>query len=117
MWQAWSSLKTYHLKPSEVLEVEDSIAAYCLDKCVLWFGITVENLLSEREETGDGKERHSEAKYELEELLDKDFRVPREPPKPKKAHAAKGMDGIAMMLALAKQPGSGVRLWKPIEPV
>lgn len=111
MWSAWMSLKTYHKLPSQELELTDSVAAYCLDKTVMWFGVTIENLLAERSEIGEGKDKRWEAKYELSDLLDPAFRVPRAMPKPKKA-AASGMDGLAMMMALAKQKGSGVKLWQ-----
>jgi hypothetical protein len=110
MWSAWLSLKMYHRLPSQELEVEDSIAAYCLDKAVMWFGITLENLLGERNEIGEGKDKRWENKYELGDLLDPAFRVPKPMPKPKK-QAAAGLGGLAMMMALAKDKSSGVKLW------
>lgn len=112
MWSAWSSLKTYHWRPSSDLEVTDSIAAYCLDKAVLWFGITMENLLGERVEVGSGKDKRWEAKYELLDLLDEGFRVPRETPKPKKAVPG----GLAAMLSLAGVAGSGVKHYQYVKP-
>jgi hypothetical protein len=99
--------------PSSKLQVEDSIAAHCLDDCVLHFGLLVENTLGEREKVGMGKDEHWEAKYELNDLLDPDFRVPREAPKPAKG---KQMGGIAALMALASQKGSGVKLWAPVKP-
>ena len=111
MWSAWQSLKTYQQKPSNDLEVTDSIAAYCVDKAVMWFGVTVENLLSEREETMDGK--RGEAKYELEDLLDPAFRVPKPTPKPKKQHYRSGVNA---MLAMAAQSNGMIKRWRGIAP-
>lgn len=73
--------------------------------------------MSERVKTGEGKDATWEAKYEMRDLLDPAFKLPRPDVKPRGTKAPAGMDGIAMMMALAKQPKSGVRLWKPIEPV
>lgn len=113
MWSAWLSLKTYQSKPSNELEVTDTIAAYCVDKAVMWFGITVENLLSERVEVGSGKEKHSEAKYELDDLLDADFRVPRELPKPKKMRQREANTPSPAMQAMLN---TAVKRWRPISP-
>lgn len=112
MWQAYLSLKTYHRRPSDDLKLTDTIVAWCVDATVLWFGITVENLLGERVKVGSGKEERSEAKYELEQLLDPLFRVEREKPKPKQ----QAMSGFAALMALAGQKGSGVQAYKYVKP-
>lgn len=112
MWQAYLSLKTYQRRPSSDLEITDTIVAWCVDATVLWFGITVENLLSERVKVGSGKDEHSEAKYELEQLLDPLFRVEREAPKPKQP----AMNPFAAMMALAGQAGSGVKAYQYVKP-
>src|SRR5690242_6602437 len=65
MWSAWQDLKTYHRRPSLDLELDDALIAWCLDKTVTWFGVTVENALLERVEVGSGKDKRSEAKYSL----------------------------------------------------
>lgn len=106
------SLKTYHRLPSLELEVTDSIAAYCLDKAVLWFGMTVENLLGERVEVGTGKEKRWEAKYSLEDLLDPAFRVSRPLP------AAKGaplQGNPALLNMMAMTGGNVVKRWTAIK--
>lgn len=77
MWSAYLDLKTYHRRPSEDLQPLDALSGYLVDKAVLWFGIIVENALSERVEIGEGKDKRSEAKYTLEQLLDPAFRLPR----------------------------------------
>lgn len=76
MWSAYLDLKTYHRRPSEDLQPVDALTAYLVDKAVLWFGATVEDALSERVEVGEGKDKRSEAKYTLEQLLDPAFRLP-----------------------------------------
>lgn len=79
----------------------------------MWFGVTVENLLGERSEIGEGKDKRYEAKYELEDLLDADFRVPRELPKPRKA---KMQSGLAAFLTMAAQGGGMVKRWQAVRP-
>lgn len=83
--------KLYHKLPSEVFGEEDALAAWMLDTCVTWFGITVENALQETVEVGlvydpqaRGNNKRREAKYTLSQLLDSDFRLPRPAP-PRKA--------------------------------
>lgn len=115
MWSAYLSLKSYQRRPSDDLELDDSIMAYCLDKTVLWFGITVENLLSEMVEVGMGKDKRRERKYTLEQLLDRDFRVPR-PLSLARSPQPAANSGFALLLALAGQPGSGVKRWEYVKP-
>lgn len=112
MWQAYLSLKTYQRRPSSDLAIDDTIVAWCVDATVLWFGITVENLLGERVKVGSGKEERYEAKYELEQLLDPAFRVQRETPKPKQ----QPVSGITAFMALASQAGSGVKAYQYVKP-
>lgn len=114
MWSAWLSLKTYHKLPSLELEVTDSIAAYCLDKAVMWFGITVENLLDERVKVISGKDERWEQKYSLDLLLDPAFRLPRPLPIPKKP--ATPISPWEPFLAIAGKPRTGVRRWEYIGP-
>jgi hypothetical protein len=106
MWKAYLALKTYHRRPSDDLDLnapDDDIAAWCLDDAVLWFGLTVENLLSETREVGSGKNKRREPKYTLAQVLDPTFH----PPNPR----AQKQSGLGLLLALAGQQGSGVKLW------
>lgn len=112
MWKAYTKLKIAHKLPSEDLREEDSIAAHCVDDAVLWFGLTVEATLTERTNTGTPKEPKWEPTYTLTQLLDPLFRVPRPRRKPTK----KPTSGFAALLALAKQQGSGVKLWTGAKP-
>jgi hypothetical protein len=114
MWQAYLKLKTYHEKPSATLEISDTIVAWCVDSTVLWFGITVENALLERVNTGTEKEAKWEAKYTLEELLDPLFRMPRPLPQPKRM--PQEQNPWAPLLALAGKPGSGVKWYRYVGP-
>lgn len=114
LWSAWTSLKTYHQKPSSTLELTDTIAIYCLDNAVIWFGMTVENALQERVNEGSEEKPKWEAKYTLGQLLDPLFRMPKPEPAPKPKRAAQS--GFAAMMALASQAGSGVKAYKYVKP-
>lgn len=111
MWDAYQSLKLYHRRPSDDLEVEDSIAAYCLDGAVMWFGITIENALQERANTGTKEKPKMEERYTIDQLLDPAFRLPRPQPKP-----AQQPNGLALLMAMAGQPGSGVKRYEYVKP-
>lgn len=115
MWLAYLSLKMYHRRPSEDLAVTDTIAAWCLDGAVLWFGITIENALSERVNKGTPKEPRYEARYTLMELLDPAFHLPRPQPEPRKVRSM-ASDGLASFLAMAGQPGGGVKMFRYVGP-
>lgn len=72
------------------------------------FGVMVENALQERVKTGTGKDATWKAKYELAQLLEPSFTLPRPMPTPK---AAPVQNGLLALLAMAKQRNSGVKLW------
>lgn len=113
MWEAYQDLKMCHKRPSDVLAVTDTIAAYCLDKAVLTFGIVVENALGERNKVG----KEYEDKYTLSQLLDSAFKLPRPQPGPHRMQANPQMsNGLATVLAMAGQPGSGVKVYKYVGP-
>jgi len=116
MWSAYLKLKACQHLPSQDLEETDSIAAWCVDGCVLWFGMTVENALLERVNKGSQKEPKWEARYSLAQLLDPDFRLPRPLPQSKPYTKAGMNDGLAAILAMAGQPGSGVKMWEYVKP-
>lgn len=97
-------------RPSVLLCISDPLVAYQVDACVTTFGITIENALLERNETGVGQHRRSEPKYTLTQLLDPAFRLPR--PMTEKQKAKQGIQGL---LAMAGQRGSGVKKWKTVD--
>ena len=118
MWEAYQDLKMCHKRPSDVLEVTDTIAAYCLDKAVLTFGIIIENALQERDKVGVGKDVEYRDKYTLSQLLDPKFKMPRPQPRMGMTQGAQPManSGLATVLAMAGQPGSGVKMYKYVGP-
>jgi hypothetical protein len=106
-------MKQCQCLPSVDLEETDSIAAWCVDGTVLWFGLTIENALLERINRGTKEHPKMEPRYTLAQLLDPDFRLPRPLPQPK---TSQQQDGFAMLLAMASQPGSGVKRWEYVKP-
>ena len=52
MWNLHSLSATYHLRPSEVIGVDDPWAAYQFDMAVAQFGAVVEGKLNERDKKG-----------------------------------------------------------------
>lgn len=115
MWSAWLKLKTYHRRPSDELELTDSIAVYCVDSTVLWFGTKIENMLNERVNKGSPKEPKWEDKYTLEQLLDPLFH----PPKPLptlKTKVQPAPSGLAALMAMVGESGGAVKLWGYVGP-
>lgn len=43
MWTLYQLAKSTRSRPSDILAVHDDLAAYCLDRAVVTFGIAVEN--------------------------------------------------------------------------
>jgi hypothetical protein len=76
----------------------------------MWFGMTIENALAETIKQGTGKDAKTVHKYTLTQLLDPAFFLPKPAPPVKTAQPAQ--NGFAALLALSKQAGSGVKLWK-----
>lgn len=77
MWELWMRAKTYHKLPSELMKEADSLAAWMLDGAVTWFGITIENLLQERDKVQVGTTTEYRPRYALSRLLDDNFRLPK----------------------------------------
>lgn len=69
------------LRASKLLEIDDRWAALQLDSAVMLVGRAIENALQEQINRGDDKDPKWESKYELDDLLEDDFRFP-PPPKP-----------------------------------
>ncbi len=111
MWSLWHRSKSLSCRPSQLLEVEDSLAAYSLDSAVVTLGTIVENALAERKEVQVGKHKESRPVYKLDEILDADFFLPRPP-----SRLQKRRQSAANFFALATQPGSGVKMWRELPP-
>lgn len=106
--------KQFHKLPSEVYGERDSIAAWMLNGATLWFGITIENLLSERVEVKVGLDTKSYPKYTLTRLLHPEFTVFR----PKPVDPMKGgLNPWIALLGWAGKPRSGVKRWQYVKPV
>lgn len=117
LWSAYLALKLYHRRPSSDLAIKDSLIAWCVDDCVLWFGLKIENLLNERVEIGEGKDKRYEAKYELNDLLDPSFRIERPMPKAKQLPLQGGSpQGAALLAMAASQSNLVVKRWRAIPP-
>lgn len=111
MWSVYTIATLYHKLPCEVFDPDrklPSLVRYLGDKAVTFFGITIDNARQERIKVGN----ESQAKYTLYQLLDDNFRLPRPMPKPKPLASG----GLAQILAMAGQPGSGVKMWKYVGP-
>lgn len=110
------ALKTYHRRPSEDVVDDDTpmpdIVAWCVDDAVLWFGLTIENLLAERREVQVGKIKQSQKVYTLEQLLDNDFR----PPRPQAAPRIQ-VNPWQPLLDLVGKPRGGVKAYKYVGPM
>lgn len=114
MWKTYQMAKTYGKLPSEVMQVEDSIAAWCLDDAVTWFGITIENALQERVEVTFGKKTQSRQKYTLALLLHQDFRLPTPPPD--SLDVKSKMNPFGALLSWAGKRGSPVKRYVYVPP-
>lgn len=77
MWGLWTKAKSYSKLPSEIFGEANSIAAWMLDSAVTWFGITIENALSERVEVKMGTNVEYRPRYTLARLLSPSFKLPR----------------------------------------
>jgi len=111
MWKLWRTAQQTHSRPSNLVNVQDKLAALLLDNAVVFFGTAMENALQERVNLGSPNHPHWEQKYSLSELLDSGFLLP-EPEKPKKLIAGgRRNSGIAQVLALADQGTQGIKKW------
>lgn len=72
VWLLWVKAKATSQRPSELLGLErDSYEAYCLDEAVIFYGMSVENMLEEAGHRPSKEER--KAKAARERILDRLF--------------------------------------------
>ena len=119
MWETWKQAKTFSKLPSEVFDptgevwendgIHGPLARWMFNAVVTWFGITIENLLSERVEVNVGKKLQSNPKYTLTRLLHEDFRVIRTP-EPEDRYGGTG-NIWAPFLVWADKPGGLIKRW------
>lgn len=112
MWSLWQKATKYSKLPSEVLRVEDELAAWMLDNAVTWFGITIENLLDERVEIA-GK---FTPKYSLARLLHEKFKLPRPIEEVIPEEQQQPENPWAVFLPWIGKPGSGVHRYVYVPP-
>lgn len=92
--------------------LDDPLVAYLLDSAVVTFGRVIENHLEETVNRGSESHPKYEAKYKLTEILSKDFKFPVEKKRSSFGNKNQVASGVAMVLALAEQPKSGVKRWE-----
>lgn len=71
--------KTWNCRPSDLLAIEDSYVAYCLDQAVGFFG---RHLDAELEKVGSDAKNDEEAKWKRQQILDKYFEEEDKKPRP-----------------------------------
>lgn len=112
MWTLGQKAAKYNRLPSSFFpDLVDELTIYGFDNAILWFCTTIENALNERKDVKVGKRTESRQVYQLEDLLDDDFRLPRPPSK-----LQKRQQGAMSLLALGQDPGSGVKMWRELRP-
>jgi hypothetical protein len=95
------------------MHIANSWAAYQFDNAVVFLGITIENALQERVETGIGKHKEYREKYTIAQLLHEKFRLPR----PESKMPVDPLQSfVAQLNAYAGQPGSNVKRWTYVGP-
>lgn len=69
VWLLWHKSKAVGQRPSQLLAIENDYVAYCLDEAVIFFGLTMENMLDEAGHKPGKDER--KARAARERLLNK----------------------------------------------
>lgn len=85
MWNLYALTKVTYQRPSDIIGIRDRWAAYQFDSAVALVGTTIENALQETVKAGE----KTSPRYTLAQLLNADFRLPRDPPKPNAVDALK----------------------------
>jgi len=90
------------------------LVAYLFDAAVVTFGNVIENAVHERIEVGMGDKKEWKQKYTIHQLLDDKFKLPmdKEEEAKKRSNDPFSGEGLATVLALAGQQGSGVKKWE-----
>lgn len=112
MWQLWQTAKEIHSRPSDLVCIEDRLAAYLFDSAVTTFGRVIENAAQEEINVGSPTQPKWERKYTLMQLLSHDFRLPYDKPKSKSQFSNFASHGIAQILAHMEQGTKGIKRWE-----
>ncbi len=98
--------KNQGTRPSEYVGVTDPWVAYQFDRAVNTFGVVIDNASQETHNVGGEKNAKYEPLYQMEQLLDADFRLPR--PKTTKDLER---ESLAQLKSIAKS-SSSVKVFK-----
>jgi hypothetical protein len=77
MWSLWLKATRFQKLPSEIMEIDDNVAAWMFNTAVVWFGTTIENALAERYKVTVGKQIEYRPRHTLAKLLNPLFKLPR----------------------------------------
>lgn len=72
LWQLWQMSQTWTTRPSELIGLTDSYAAWCLDEACMAFGQACEEVMSDARARGKGKtdaQRNGAAMNALRKML------------------------------------------------
>lgn len=108
--------KSYQRPPSALIGIDDAIAAFLFDAAIHACGVTVEYALQERVNRSTEKQPKWEPRYQLAQLLDPAFRLPRPTPAPKPKAVDPWAEGHRMLMDMTKNPRSRVKLWHATAP-
>jgi len=75
MWDLWRIAQATRSRPSDIVGIAESWAAYQFDNAVVSLGIIIENALQEQKNVGTKDKPVYENKYTITQLLDEDFRI------------------------------------------
>lgn len=112
MWNLWLKSKNFGKLPSDIFGEEDSLAAWMLDNAVQWFGLTIENALSERVELKMGPKTISNPRYTLTRLLNSSFKLP----KPQVEEVEAAANPLVPFLQLLGKPNGLVKRYQYVAP-
>jgi hypothetical protein len=77
VWQLYLTATATGQRPSALVNVADAWAALQFDNAVVLVGRVIENAAQEQHNAGNEQKPRWVNKYEMEQLLDPDFRLPR----------------------------------------
>jgi hypothetical protein len=113
MWTLWRTAQETHSRPSDLVCVEDRLAAFLFDNAVITFGRTFENALEERVNLGSSAHPRWESKYELSDMLSDSFHLPTQPHKLRRTgNVGSFSSGVSTIMMLAAQHTHGIRRWE-----
>lgn len=94
MWTLYATAKATATRPSKLIGIGDRWAALQFDNAVSLVGTVIENASQEMKKTGPDKKPEWKAKYTMNQLLDPDFRLPRENTYSSNLSLLRGVEGL-----------------------